>query len=87
MYFADKNAEGVEVTVTDGLFTVEHNTGYYQILIHAEDAYGNFKEYTFNVEATGPSELVDGKILYPVLKTTLLPAQRSMRSLLRLRME
>ena len=63
-YFADKNAEGVEVTVTDGLFTVDYNTGFYQILIHAEDAYGNSKEYTFNVEATGPSDLVDGKILY-----------------------
>ena len=64
LYFADKNAEGVEVTVTDGIFTVEHNSGFYQILIHAEDASGNFKEYTFNVEATGPSELVDGKVLY-----------------------
>ena len=63
-YFADKNAEGEEVTVTDGVFLVDHNTGYYQILIHAEDAAGNVKEYTFNVEATGPSEIVDGKILY-----------------------
>lgn len=62
-YMAVPDGEKTEVTVTDGLFTVEH-TGIYQILIHAEDAAGNAEEYTFNVEATGPSKVVEGKILY-----------------------
>ena len=63
-YLATSESEKVEVEVLDGRFTVEHNTGIYQILIHVEDAAGNVKEYTFNVEATGPSEVVEGKVLY-----------------------
>lgn len=63
-YLATSESEKVEVEVLDGRFTVEHNTGVYQILIHVEDAAGNVKEYTFNVEATGPSEVVEGKVLY-----------------------
>ena len=63
-YLATLESEKVEVEVLDGRFTVDHNTGIYQILIHVEDAAGNVKEYTFNVEATGPSEVVEGKVLY-----------------------
>ena len=63
-YLAETGGEKTEVTVTDGAFTVEYNKGFYQILIHAEDATGNAKDYTFNIEATGPSEIVEGKIIY-----------------------
>lgn len=63
-YMAELNGEKAEVEVVDGFFTIEHNTGIYQIVIHAEDAAGNVKEYSFNVEATGPSEVVEGKVLY-----------------------
>ena len=63
-YFADEDAEGVEVEVQNNVFTVEYNTGFYQFFIHAADEWGNTQDYTFNVEATGPSEVVDGKILY-----------------------
>ncbi len=63
-YVATPDGEKTEVALSDGYFTVEHNTGVYQILIHAEDAAGNVKEYTFNIEATGPSEKVEGKIIY-----------------------
>ena len=63
-YMETLGAEKAEVEVVDGRFTVEHNTGVYQILIHAEDEAGNVKDYTFNIEATGPSEVVEGKIIY-----------------------
>ena len=63
-YMEALGAEKTEVEVVDGRFTVEYNTGLYQIVIHAEDAAGNVKEYTFNIEATGPSEVVEGKIIY-----------------------
>ena len=63
-YMAELGGEKTEVEVVDSYFTVEYNVGVYQILIHAEDAAGNVKEYTFNVEATGPSEVVEGKIIY-----------------------
>ena len=63
-YFAENGAEAQEVTVTDGRFTVDYNTGFYQIVIHAEDAVGNAKDYTYKVEATGPSAITEGKIIY-----------------------
>ena len=63
-YMTELNGDKTEVEVVDGFFTIEHNTGIYQIVIHAEDAAGNVKEYSFNVEATGPSEVVEGKVLY-----------------------
>lgn len=63
-YKADSAGDRVEVTVENSQFKVEHNSGKYIIVIHVEDAVGNGKDYEYEVEATGPSEIIDGKVLY-----------------------
>ena len=63
-YKADATGDRVEVTVENSQFEVEHNSGKYIIVIHVEDAAGNKKDYEYEVEATGPSEIIDGKVLY-----------------------
>ena len=63
-YAADRGGDRSEVTITDNRFLVEYNIGFYFIVIHAEDSTGNVKEYEFAVTATGPSEIVEGKIIY-----------------------
>lgn len=63
-YKANSDSERVEVAVENSRFEVEHNSGKYIIVIHVEDAAGNKKDNEYEVEATGPSEIVEGKILY-----------------------
>ena len=63
-YKANSDSERVEVAVENSRFEVEHNSGKYIIVIHVEDAAGNKKDNEYEVEATGPSEIVGGKILY-----------------------
>ena len=63
-YQANSDSERVEVAVENSRFDVEYNNGTYIIVIHAEDAAGNAKDYEYEVDAIGPSEVVSGKILY-----------------------
>ncbi len=63
-YLENEQSERTEVKVENSRFKVEHNSGTYIIVIHAEDAIGNSQNYEYAIEAIGPSEIVDGKILY-----------------------
>ncbi len=63
-YKADDGADRVEVAVENSRFEVAYNTGSYIIVIHAEDAAGNSKDYEYEVEAVGPDAVVPGKVVY-----------------------
>ena len=63
-YKASADAEQIEIAVENSRFQVEHNSGRYIVVIHAEDAAGNGKDYEYEVDAVGPSEIVEGKVLY-----------------------
>lgn len=60
---ADGNNE-TEVTVDQGKFFAEKQSGNYTILIHVEDAAGNVNDYKYTRKVDGPEKVKEDVILY-----------------------
>ena len=61
----DADPELVKEDVTmDGGFEIEHNSGYYKVVFHLEDNYGNAKDYPFTVPLGGPESVVEDAFVY-----------------------
>lgn len=54
-----------EIVPDNNQFTAGYESGSYEIIIHAENSAGVFREYKYSVRAAaGPQEIVEGKIGY-----------------------
>ena len=64
VFYVDEAGTESEVTVSGGQFEVDKSVGKYTILIHAEDAAGNFNEYRYTRRVDGPEQYDANTIVY-----------------------
>lgn len=64
VFYIDEAGTESEVTVSGGQFEVDKSVGKYTILIHAEDAAGNFNEYRYTRRVDGPEQYDANTIVY-----------------------
>lgn len=67
LFHTDENGENsVDVSdmISNNKFTATHTSGRYQILIHLEDAAGNYNEYPYSAPVDGPDVAKEDYIVY-----------------------
>lgn len=61
----DTDKTETELDLIDGdSFAATHTSGKYRILIHVEDAVGNYNEYPYERDVDGPANFVEHKVAY-----------------------
>lgn len=63
-YNDGQSEEETEVTMDDGSFTVTNAAGKYTVLIHVEDAAGNFNEYRYTRSVHSPEHYDEHTVVY-----------------------
>lgn len=63
-YNDGQSEEETEVTMDDGSFTVTNAAGKYTVLIHVEDAAGNFNEYRYTRSVYSPEHYDEHTVVY-----------------------
>ncbi len=64
LYNDGQGGDDEEVTLEDGFFAVEHEAGKYTVLIHVEDAAGNFNDYRYTRSVYSPEHYDPATVVY-----------------------
>lgn len=64
VFYNSGTGDDVEVALDDGSFLVEQSTGKYTVLIHVEDAAGNYNDYRYTRSVSAPEHYDPLTVIY-----------------------